>query len=366
MEEASPLVKKKKQRNGKIELMRFVMAVIIACYHFGCSVKYPGEWFERGYLAVEFFFVVSGYLFASSLMKYGKEQQGDLVRSSLLFMAKKYRSFIWYYLVVIVMTVVAWIPFFHLNFHDWLLRVIHAIPTFFLVQMAGLPTADWFVPVWYLSAMLIVMFILTPVMIKWGRTYALYIAPVLSLLLIGFIWKQGGTLNVSTMWKDNWFNAGLARALAEVSIGCTCCYIVKSGILNRVNRWVLSLIGFLCYLPPLICMTVGMKQIMEVSVTLLLIAAVLITFQNSSTFTFLNNRFVYFLGTLSLPVFLCHSIARYYIVDYYHLDLGYPKTLGVFLLVTFALSAVCVIGGKLLQMTAKWISGRRKPPKTAE
>ena len=50
------------KRNGEIDLFRFIFSVMIIIFHFGNTYNY--RIFQNGYIAVEFFFVVSGYLMA--------------------------------------------------------------------------------------------------------------------------------------------------------------------------------------------------------------------------------------------------------------------------------------------------------------
>lgn len=346
------------QRNGKIELMRFVFSVIIAGYHLGCSLNFDRELFQKGYLAVEFFFMVSGFLLAKSLVRYHSGSSGQLISDSLRFMGKKYLSLYRYYAVVIVMTCIAWIPVLHLSLKKWLIKVLESLPTFLLVQMAGFRYVDWMVPVWYVSAMLIVMFILTPVLIRWGRTYSLYFAPVIALLLWGFIWQKSGHFNVSTEWKDHVLNLGLMRAFADISIGCTFFYIVQSGILKRFRSFALSAAGIFCYLIILLYTIMDIQKSAEPAIVFLTAAAVLVTFGNENTFRFLNNRFICFLGKASLPVFLCHSIARYYVEAYCPAEWGYYPLLGIFFGITFALSGICILIGDGLH----WLIHRKKQP----
>ena len=218
--------------------------------------------------------------------------------------------------------------------------------------MFGFRTADWFVPVWYVSAMMIVMFVLTPVMLKAGRMYSLYIAPVLSLFLLGFVLNKNGNFNAAINLTAEGINLGLLRAWAELSLGCMIYYIVSSGVLKHFHQRLLSIVGLLLYIPPMIYMIFNLPKSIEFTMILCITAAVMITFQNENTFRFLNNRFVGFLGKLSLPVFLCHSIARYYTI-YFHFQFGYFRHLAVFLIMTSALSLLCLLlsGGlkKLVQ-----------------
>ena len=349
----------KSVRNGRIELMRFVFAVIVACYHLGCSLKLPEEIFTHGYLAVEFFFLVSGYLFAKSLSGCSKDNKNEIIRKSLSFMGKKYTGFMFEYVVVIVMTIIAWVPYFKLSAGELAVKIINAIPTFLLIQMFGFKTADWFVPVWYVSAMLIVMFILTPVMLKSAKKYSLLIAPPLSMLLLGLVFTKCGCFNGSGEWADGLISYNLLRAFAEISLGCTMFYIVQSGKFNKLNEHLRGAAGLILFIPPVFYMLGDFDENMEPTMIVILFAATALCFSCKSAPALINNRFVYFLGKLSLPIFLCHSIARFYSL-YFKTALGYYQLLAVFMIITLVLSSVCFILGGTLKKAAAYFLGKHK------
>lgn len=361
METHRPAVKTSK-RNGRIELMRFVFAVIVACYHLGCSLKLPEEIFTHGYLAVEFFFFVSGYLFARSLSSQKPENGKDIVKTSLRFMGKKYCGFIFEYIIVIIMTIIAWIPYFRLSPVEFAVKIIDSVPTFLLIQMFGFKTADWFVPTWYISAMLIVMFVLTPVMLKYGKKYSLLIAPPLSLLLSGLVFTKCQCFNGSGEWADGLISYNLLRAFAEISLGCTMFYIVNSGIFDRMSNILKSVLGFALFIPPVIYMLGDFDENMEPAMLLFLFAAAAFCFSCKSGSKLIDNSAVFFLGKLSLPVFLCHSIARFYTL-YFKTALGYYQLLAVFLVITFALSVICYFAGIILKFIFKKISDSKSSVK---
>lgn len=60
----------KRERNPIIELLRFVFCLVIINYHFYShylsNLENP-NYFSRGYLGDEFFFIVSGYYFAKKV-----------------------------------------------------------------------------------------------------------------------------------------------------------------------------------------------------------------------------------------------------------------------------------------------------------
>lgn len=83
----------KKKRNGKIDFLKFIMSLIVITYHFGNAVNYENEWFCKGYIAVEFFFIVSGFLFAKSLAKYEESDRDKIIKTASRLWAKNIRDF---------------------------------------------------------------------------------------------------------------------------------------------------------------------------------------------------------------------------------------------------------------------------------
>ena len=70
---------KKSKRNSMLELYRFLFALWVVWYH-GFFI-FKNEYFASGYLAVEFFFFLSGFYFLKSLDKYkGQSFLGGLLR----------------------------------------------------------------------------------------------------------------------------------------------------------------------------------------------------------------------------------------------------------------------------------------------
>ena len=60
----------KEKRNGIISLWKFLFAIVIAFFH--CSQFYQdikNPFFPGGYIAVEFFFIVSGFYLAKKGLK---------------------------------------------------------------------------------------------------------------------------------------------------------------------------------------------------------------------------------------------------------------------------------------------------------
>ncbi|HCA56040.1 MAG TPA: hypothetical protein DEO95_11320, partial [Ruminococcaceae bacterium] len=78
---------KSSARNGKIDLLKFLFSIMVIIFHFGKGL-YNYDLFTKGYIAVEFFFITSGFLFAKSLAKY-PYQKDTFFKDSTLFMKRK-------------------------------------------------------------------------------------------------------------------------------------------------------------------------------------------------------------------------------------------------------------------------------------
>ena len=343
----------KSVRSGKVDLLRFAFAVVVALYHLGCTKAYNMPLMQTGYLSVEFFFLVTGYLMAKSL--YGKQVVGsaELCDSCIGFIKKKYAGFGYHYWTAVVMICVAWLPYYNYPLKKWLLKIFEGVPAFLHLQTFGFKTPAWLVPMWYLSAMLVSMLILTPILLKIPRLYSLYIAPVIAAFMLGFIYRYYGYFDVFSARWEGYINLGFLRAFAEISIGCFCFYAVESGIFKKTSEKMLSFVAVVLYIGIFLFMTGKYPYALQPLVIICMVFCVAVTFANKNTFKFLNNKFVYFLGRLSLPIYLCHHIARAYVFKISALS-GHPmRQLAVYLVMTAVVSVACLFIGDAVKKFAR-------------
>ncbi len=327
----------KAERNGKIDFYKFIMSLIVIIYHFGNAVDYDGEWFRKGYIAVEFFFIVSGFLFAKSLSKYSNTENKRIVSSSLSFMGRKYTGFLPYHFFICIATFVVLIIYHKWNITD----IIAGLPDLLLIGMGGVHHISEIGHEWYLSAMLIVMFILTPIMIKYRDAYSRYIAPAAVLLIFGYIFNEYNSLDVVYSWNGIVYS-GLLRAFAEISLGIICFAVYESKFVERFNKIPLFFVEVLSYAALLIYAFGCYDSSLEFSIVLIAAVGITISFSNKTSVRFLNNKFVYFLGKLSFPIYLNQIYIRYLIVKI-DWEYGYLSHLGIYVLAVIVSSLVCIV-----------------------
>ena len=81
----------KKKRNGRIDFLRFVFALIIVLHHTRYLLGYEHTIFIGGSLGVEFFFLVSGYLLVATVERVAEQNHlaGSLGTETLIFLQRK-------------------------------------------------------------------------------------------------------------------------------------------------------------------------------------------------------------------------------------------------------------------------------------
>ncbi len=309
-----------KARNGKIDLYKFIFSFVVMIYHYSYAVEYDNELFTKGYIAVEFFFVVSGFLFAKSLSKY-EDVNNTLLKDSLKFSFNKYKSVFPYHIFACVITLV--LTFFY---HDWdfitlLSNLVNDIPNLLLFQMVGINKMQYDIHEWYISAMLIVMFILTPFIMKNHEKFTHYVAPIICFFSIGFLSNQYDVIDVVTKWTGFAY-AGIIRAFGEISLGCFCFAIYDSGILRKLNKYFLMLVEFSIMAFTLIYSNNAINMKLDFTIVFLIAIGVTIAFSDQTSIKLLNNKFTYFLGKLSFAIYVNHYYARLIMINI-DLSIGY-------------------------------------------
>lgn len=342
-----------KVRNGKIDLLKFLFSLVVAMYHFSNAVKYENERFRYGYFSVEFFFIVSGFLFAKSLSKYDGKEVTNLFGESLSFMKRKYLSFMPYHIGICLMYIGVWFIADKQTVVDVAKNLILGIPDLLLIQILTDTPVNLFGHEWYLSAMLAVMFVLTPILIKFRKQYSMYFAPIISLVIMGCMFNIYENMDLAILLNGaenksmvtmiaGVINPGVFRAFADISIGCICYAVYESGAAEKINRILLLAAEILIYITVFVFMDNHTDAAAAYGVVYLLAFGVIISFSDKASLNFLNNKFVYFLGRLSLPIYMCHLLVRKFIAPM-NIESGYGAHLILFLAASIGTALVYML-----------------------
>ena len=151
--------KNSKPRNNLMEFFRFIYSLLVMGYHVQFSYSDDEiDAFENGALAVEFFFILSGYFLPRSLEKLIKDEKSSFIKKVFYFMKNKVTALLNVHLVAIVAVIIIIACCDKSSFFD---KFLPGIPSIFLVHMIIVWSSDFekalIIPEWYLSSMLICM-----------------------------------------------------------------------------------------------------------------------------------------------------------------------------------------------------------------
>lgn len=343
-------MEKQKIYNGVIDWWKLVFCLVILVMHVG---EYFSEGFyllEWGGYAVEFFFIVSGYFMCAHAMKQ-KPSDGlkNIGRENISFTAGKIKTVLPAYLYAWLLAFAMYIYKTGLDvlkndgIRAFVLKIVHALPNLLLLDMGGIKGTEVLGVSWYVSAMLIVMFITYPMLRKWGRNYCLIAAPMLALLLSGFYTSRFGDYHGRYFWTGI-MNHGLMRGFISINIGCFA-YAVSDFLKDKlsgncgVRRTLVRIAEPAAYICAIALMHYGDDKCVNI-INILLLAGVSVTMSGQSFFARIcDNGACRFMGRLSLWIYFCQSPARMFVLKRFP-DCSYMQAFALIFGLTALIAAV--------------------------
>ena len=225
-----------KKYNPQIDVAKFLFSIVVILYHSNKLVALDFHILPYGYTAVEFFFMISGFLMVASSKKFDPNLLG---RSTFNFTINKIKAFYLYFLIAFVFAFLVRNFDFYLNSaltkENFLSNALLSINEVFLLHTSGIDFGKIYNgPTWYLSAMIFAMMLLFPVVLKFKEWITGCGGLVIAVFLYAIISRESGNLNTVAWWEITSF--GIMRALAGLSLGC-----FLFGLVERVNQSPLKL-----------------------------------------------------------------------------------------------------------------------------
>ena len=352
-----------KQKNGKIELLRFLFSIAVLCFHI---LKYIlGEispkngirlaLFPGGAMGVEFFFILSGFLMASSLYYAKNCQSSSLGSETLRFIKNKFVSLLPMRLIVFVLLFAVTLLTNSWGIGTLIKKVLSYIPGFFLVQMSGIGVPYLNHIEWYLSVMLIGMFILYPLLRKNFDTVSKIIAPLATVLILGYLYQSAGRLTGVTAW-DGLCYRSMLRGLSELCLGIfifVICQKLQTVTLSGFKKLAFTGFEIACWVTAFTMMLLVLPRNYEFYILFFIAVGAILSFSNLSYGSrMLNNKVIFYLGKLSLPIYLCQLIPITAVPEFLDFLPKNQQALVCFA-VTLVLSAAVLHGSKPLSKLLK-------------
>lgn len=368
---------KKTLKSGKIEFYRFIFSLCVLGFHMGkyfrgepdLEAGLRFEFFPHGSIAVEFFFLVSGFFMARTISRKVQAEANSPVKKTdrelsveyVSFMKHKYFRILPEHIPMFLMTFVIYVVVNHERLGKIFILVFRNIPSFFLLQMSAISLGNVLHIEWYISAMLIAMAILYPICRKYYYTFSRYFAPLLGLLVLGYIQKKTSSLTGVSVWMGLGYK-GLLRAIVEIALGTTC-YEVSQYLGERFQggerkwKWFWTAVEAGCFGVSMLFVMTTMEKMYEI---LLLGVFFLLLAVASSGISYgvelFDRKTIYFLGKMSLPIYL-GQLAAIYIVSEKMADRDFPLQIAACLGLTLVFVIFTEIMAKPLN---RMLNGDRK------
>jgi len=302
-------------RNGKIEFLRFFFSVIIVIHH---SRKILGDnncWFLGGSLAVEFFFIVSGYLMMHSITKAENNSVLSLGKETGHFLLKKIKVLYPEILVgfFISASFIALAEGLRgMSVVKFFIDSIWDITPFI---QSGLTYRSVNGVVWYISSMILCMAVLYPLIRKYKDFMLCVIVPLLIFLSYGYLCRNFTDPRNPTVWLGFTYKGNI-RALGDICLGIVAFVFVSW--LSKINftfkgKVFLTIVEFFAYLSEVLYMFFYPATRTDFVMIFVFALAISITFSGKSVdLGIFQNKVCIWLGKYSLSLYLGHNFYAHY------------------------------------------------------
>lgn len=272
-------------RNTSIEFLRFLFISIIVIYHFGGV-------FPNGYLCVEFFFILSGFLLYRSC------QIKHLL--PIYYLSRKIKRFYLKYIVALGII-------FLLKFKIWLTgdivdNILRLIAEMLFLQNIGFYPGGYNTPCWYLSVLIVGGTILYSLLFFYKNATINIIIPISVVFTYSYLFSLSPSFNV--LWEGV---LPLLRGCAAMGIGIITAYVYEAyNLFFARNKHFLNYISFVCLLCSLyFCLTINHY---DKYVILCFPILIIQCFIENSLLNRLFSRDIWRkLGSISFEMFLVHG-----------------------------------------------------------
>lgn len=300
------------KKNGEIEFLRFVFAMIIVVFHFNKSFHL--NIFSWGRIGVEFFFLVTGALLGKSA-KSKQVAKDEIPNYTYMIVKRKISSFYPYYLMAILLQMIFLRILIQKNsLKNIILNIAKALPRILLFDSAGfrMDNSIRLGVDWYLASMILSIIILYPILLYAYNWASRLIFPIIGLFGLGIMNINYGSISAHEKIIVSILDAQMVRGFCDIALG-----IWGYEMSQNLNKWkvtqlsknILSVLKWICYAITIIYAYYGFnKQYSIVAFTFCLIG-VIFSF-SKITYNIPYNSFTEFLGKLSLPLYLTHNTIR--------------------------------------------------------
>ncbi len=329
------------KRNYYIDFLKMVFSIVIVYYHsWVFTGNYGSGYFNRGYYAVDFYFIVTGFLFIKSLEKiYNKKSKDPVGLLDIKFVFNKIKelipSILFIFIVGYFMVYRTSSINYHITFSDSIITEI-----FFLGFLGKGMTVN--LGCWYISVMILTLFILFPLVYKYKKNFNYLISPLIIILCLGLC--NYFKIAITDPLSSNYiFINGVYKGFIFINLGVISyelCNILKKIKFNRFIRIFFTVLETLIY----IFLFLNMHYYIAESYmnAILFTFNIALTFSNLSyTSVLFNDKIYQSIGKFGFIFYLSNIPVRIFVMSKYYGSYG--KMLLIYWIIIIILSTATYI-----------------------
>lgn len=331
------------------EFWRFFFIMAIALLHFEEDLFNRVHWIaEGGYLGVEFFFLISGFVIA---LQY-KTKKDSFNAREICFkrLQSIYPDYLWAILVMTFVWIVTEATGIHSTLKHIYLNRLQFIFSWSCLKYGNLEMRSlWFIAYWIFLYCVIVL------NIKWLRSHTGRVVSMLcAMATFAYYAIHHGCL-YSDPRVTTFFEPRMFRSAATMLLGMSLYDVydrLKNIQLSKFGYWIISLLELVVIADCIYMMTCNSRTMADFVVVFCFCIIIMLAFVRKTWLAkWLDGKLSLFLGKLSMPIFMYHIIVVYVFQHYLHAYITNRYVLYSLFIVSVILFAwlMSVFTGKLLR-----------------
>lgn len=206
------------RKTNAIYFWKIIFTYMIVLFHYPAAT---GAWYNHGYavgwyIAVEFFFMVSGYLLYDNLKKYQEKYH-----SAASYTFHRIRHIWPRYIIAFIFVYLLKVIVNKYQIRACLGLLLDSLPEILMLQGIGLDRGWNYInpTLWYISILLIAGYIICWFLMKKKELFVTIVAPLVVIVGYSFLYRNVGNLDAVVDTNGFYENQALIRGICDMCMG---------------------------------------------------------------------------------------------------------------------------------------------------